>query len=233
MPDRRAEARLLKPGLPKRGSLSEGSSSEAMVMPDAEPVASSQLPATRFGIKLLLWGVQSPVNTGMLLRVAETYRVPVGIIGSEKLLADASAMSTVSDFACGALERVGLMRLDSPVDADAWRGHGRLLATSIDAGAEPLSGFRFQPADVVVLGNEYDGLPDEVMARADCRITVPMADVWTPKPRARRPIDPSRSAPVRQDGRPSLNVAMTGAIICYTAFVQPATMTPAAAESLP
>jgi hypothetical protein len=53
------------------------------------------------GIRLLLWDIRSPINFGMLLRVAETYRVAVAAFGPEHALS-----TTTRDFACGALERV-------------------------------------------------------------------------------------------------------------------------------
>jgi tRNA G18 (ribose-2'-O)-methylase SpoU len=167
------------------------------------------------GIRLLLWNVQSAINLGMLLRVAETYRVPVGILGAGPVLS-----ATTSDFACGALERVGFTALSDAAAAHAWRGKGRLIATSIDRAAASLPEFCFTPGDVVALGNEYDGLPAEIDAAADCKIIIPMAEVWTPKPPSRSPIDPARSKPVARDGEPNLNVAMAGGIICYAAYIQ-------------
>ena len=43
-----------------------------------------------------------------------------------------------------------------------------------------------------------------------------MADVWTPKPHSVNPIDAARTAPVARDGTPNLNVAIAGAIVCYS-----------------
>ena len=172
------------------------------------------------GIRLLLWGLQSPINIGMLLRVAESYRVPVGILGSAAVRNDVGAMATVGDFACGALQRAGFESLANEADIARWRGNNRLVATDTDRGTTALSDFRFEPGDIVMLGNEYDGLPADIAARADHRLTIPMADVWTPKPRSLSPIDPNRVAPVARDGQPNLNVAIAGAIICYAAYLQ-------------
>jgi tRNA G18 (ribose-2'-O)-methylase SpoU len=172
------------------------------------------------GIRLLLWDILSPVNLGMLLRVAETYRVPVAVFGADPVMADAAQQATVSDFACGALQRRGFEALADAKAADAWRGDARLIATSIEHTATTLPDFRFQPGDVVALGNEYDGLPDRFVAGASRKIIIPMAEVWTPKPRSIHPIDPARTAPVARDGEANLNVAMAGGIICYAAYVQ-------------
>jgi tRNA (cytidine/uridine-2'-O-)-methyltransferase len=167
------------------------------------------------GIRLALWDIQSPINFGMLLRVAETYRIPVAASGP-----DMAQSMTVRDFACGALERVGFNTIDSVTGLKDWQDNNRLIATSIESGAQSLLDFRFVPGDVVVLGNEYDGLPPDVESRADCRLIIPMATVWTPKPRSVSPIDAARTTPVARDGTPNLNVAMAGAIICYAAHAQ-------------
>jgi tRNA G18 (ribose-2'-O)-methylase SpoU len=167
------------------------------------------------GIRLLLWDLRSPINFGMLLRVAETYRAPIAAFGTEHSLSP-----TARDFACGALERVGFTQIENVSSLETWQGKSRLVATSIEHGSESLPDFRFLPCDVIALGNEYDGLPAELESRADRKLRIPMADVWTPKPRSSSPIDPIRTAPVARDGSPNLNVAIAGAIICYAAHTQ-------------
>jgi tRNA G18 (ribose-2'-O)-methylase SpoU len=180
----------------------------------AQPAAANPSEAGS-GIRLLLWDLRSPINFGMLLRAAETYRVAVAAFGI-----DHAQSSTTRDFACGALERVGFQPLADRAALRDWQGDGRLIATSIEPGSDQLPEFRFRPGDVVALGNEYDGLPAELERSADCRLRIPMAQVWTPKPRSSHPIDPTRKAPVARDGQPNLNVAMAGAIICYAAHAQ-------------
>ena len=77
--------------------------------------------------------------------------------------------------------------------------------------------FPFFPGDLIVMGNEYDGLPDELVAgRMPC-CTCPRLRPGCPRS-SHSPIDPSRTAPVARDGTPSLNVAMTAGIICYAAY---------------
>ena len=175
--------------------------------------------AASSGLTLLLYELQSPINIGMILRVAETYGVDVAILGSSGVLGDASKRRTISDFACGALERKGFTALESEAMLAAWANGRRLVATSIDPRSVPLPEFRFEHGDVVILGNEYDGLPASLAERCSMSLHIPMADVWTPKPPSSSPIDPSRVAPVSHDGQPNLNVAMAGAIVCYGRFV--------------
>jgi len=172
------------------------------------------------GLELLLYGLQSPINIGMILRVAETYRFGVSIYDLHRVLDDAAKFSTIGDFACGAVARRGFRAFDKETAlAPALRGK-RLIATSIDPSACALPDYVFRAGDVFVLGNEYDGLPDVVLSRADGILHIPMPAGWTPKPKARHSIDPSRTAPVANDGKPNLNVAMTAAILCYAAYIR-------------
>jgi tRNA G18 (ribose-2'-O)-methylase SpoU len=169
-------------------------------------------------LTLLLYGLQSPANIGMILRVAETYRVGVAIHGSESVLDNPEKLRTVEDFACGAVERVGFRRTAAAADLEPLRAGGRLVAASLDPRSRAVWDFGFEPGDVVVLGNEYDGLPESVARDCAASVHIPMPDVWTPKPRSSDPIDPTRTTPVARDGRPNLNVAIAGGIVCYQWF---------------
>jgi tRNA (cytidine/uridine-2'-O-)-methyltransferase len=168
-------------------------------------------------ITLFLNNLQSPINIGMALRVAETYQTPVMAYDPTGVLADAGKAKTISDFACGAMQRCGLSVIDDPAKVFA-RGV-RVVATTIEARSIALPDFVFQPGDVVAIGNEYDGLPDVFSARAGAALRIPMAEVYTPKPASHTPIDPGRSAPVARDGRPNLNAAMSAGIIVYSAWL--------------
>lgn len=171
-------------------------------------------------LQLILVGLQSPINIGLILRLAEAYRFSVNIIDSDRVLNDSGKMSTVSDFACGALTRRGLNRLESSEALTQLRAGRRLIATAIGENTVPLTGFEFQPGDLIALGNEYDGLSDTFVREADVVIQVPTPPVWMPKEQSKLPIDPLRKAPVARDGEPSLNVAVTGGIVCYAAYAQ-------------
>jgi len=171
------------------------------------------------GLGLLLYGLQSPINIGMILRVAETYRFAVSIYDQFQVLDDPQRRGTIADFACGAVARQGFEPLaDEAAIVAALHGR-RLIATSIAAGGDVLPYFDFRRGDVFALGNEYDGLPDALLARADAVLHIPMPAGWAPKPKAERPIDPARTAAVANDGQPNLNVAMTAGILCYAAYV--------------
>jgi tRNA G18 (ribose-2'-O)-methylase SpoU len=171
------------------------------------------------GLEFLLYGLQSPINMGMILRIAETYQFQVSIYDQFRVLDNPERLSTIKDFACGAVSRQGFHALaDEAAVARVLRGR-RLVATSIVPTTCALPDFTFHRGDFIALGNEYDGLPDAVFSRADTVLHVPMPAGFTPKPTAQRPIDPTRAAPVARDGQPNLNVAMTAGILCYAAYV--------------
>jgi tRNA G18 (ribose-2'-O)-methylase SpoU len=170
------------------------------------------------GLEFLLYGLQSPINIGMILRVAETYQVRVAIYDRHRVLDDPDKFSTIRDFSCGAAARRSFRRIGDDAALARMLAGRRLVSTSIDAKSCALPRHQFGRGDVVALGNEYDGLPDDIIARADTVLHIPMPFGWAPKPMATRPIDPARAAPVARDGQPSLNVAMTAGIICYAAF---------------
>ena len=184
---------------------------------DAEAVEAVAVPSERFQ-ELLLYGLQSPINIGMILRVAETYQFRVSIFDRHRVLDDPAKLATIEDFACGALTRRGFRTVGHEAELAQVLNGRRLVATSIELGATALPSHRFRLGDLFALGNEYDGLPDAIMTRADTVLTIPMPAVWTPKPRSLSPIDPARTAAVAHDGQPNLNVAISAGIICYAAF---------------
>ncbi len=166
--------------------------------------------------RLLVWDVQSPINLGMILRVAEGFAIPVDVWDPRGVLLDKSRARTVSDFACGALERPNTRILAS--EPTPGRQAGRFIATALDE-VDPVSlpDFEFRETDLVAVGNEYDGLPKAVIAKADIVVHIPMPLVRTPKPRSATPLDPTRVGFESKDDKPVLNTAMSAGILCFEA----------------
>lgn len=144
-------------------------------------------------VSLALYQPDIPQNTGTLLRLGACLGVrvhviePTGFIWSEK-----------------SLKRAGMDYLDQ-VDVVRHRSYEAfcddvatfriiLLTTR---GTTPYTEFSFQPDDVLLLGRESAGVPEEVHAAADATVVVPM------QPAAR-----------------SLNVAVTGAMVLGEALRQ-------------
>ena len=68
---------------------------------------------------LLLVDLRSPINFGMCLRLAETFAMDVLVFDPSGLTADTGKRQTISDFACGALERKGFTQI---ADLNLWTG---------------------------------------------------------------------------------------------------------------
>src|ERR1700681_4570791 len=117
--------------------------------------------------ELLLYALQSPINLGMILRVAETYRFGVSIYDRHRVFDNPEKLRTAQDFACGAMSRRALRRFTDEESLERMLVGRRLIATSIGNSSCELTSYEFRPCDLFALGNEYDGLPESVIGRAD------------------------------------------------------------------
>ena len=108
-------------------------------------------------------------NVGAILRTAACMGIavdliePMGFTWSEKAVARAG------------MDYVGAVEIVRHVDWDAFvaqvRGRIVLLTTK---GAVRLDAAVFQADDVLLMGSEGAGVPDDVHARADLRVLIPM-----------------------------------------------------------
>jgi tRNA (cytidine/uridine-2'-O-)-methyltransferase len=145
--------------------------------------------------RLAIFQPDIPQNTGTMLRLAACLGVPVEIIEPAAFdVSDRNLRRSGMDY----LNHVTIARHISWRAFEEWRreGKGRLvLATT--RGAVPYTDFHYEPEDIILVGRESAGVPDEVHAAADARIVVPM-----------------------QTGMRSLNVAVTAAMILGEALRQ-------------
>jgi tRNA (cytidine/uridine-2'-O-)-methyltransferase len=131
-------------------------------------------------------------NVGTILRLAACMGVavdliePMGFAWSDRALARAGM-----DYADAATV---VRHVDWAAFAAQLDGRLVLLTTT---GATPLFDAAFRADDVLLLGSESAGVPEDVHARADLRVRVPM-----------------------RDGMRSLNVAVAGAIVLGEAMRQ-------------
>lgn len=123
--------------------------------------------------RVVLYQPEIPPNTGNVARTcAATARAlhliePLGFSLEDRYLRRAG------------LDYWPLVRLHRHGDAAAFlqereRLGGRLVALSARA-AQPYSTFRYASDDWLLFGRESDGLPEELLALADARLTIPMA----------------------------------------------------------
>ncbi len=123
-------------------------------------------------IRLALYQPDIPQNTGTMLRMAACLGVAVEIIEP--------AGFDVSD---RNFRRAGLDYLDQLTITRhaSWRAFeafftdaGLRLVLTTTKGAIPYTGFAFLPGDILLMGRESAGVPDEVHGAADARVVVPM-----------------------------------------------------------
>ncbi|KAB0264099.1 tRNA (cytidine(34)-2'-O)-methyltransferase [Microvirga brassicacearum] len=148
--------------------------------------------------RLAIYQPDIPQNTGTMLRLAACLGVPVEIIEPAGFdVSDRNLRRSGMDY----LDQVKITRHISWRAFAEWRRgtEGRLvLATT--KGAISYADFTFQPADIILVGRESAGVPEEVHEAADARLLVPM-----------------------QQGLRSLNVAVTAAMILGEALRQTGT----------
>jgi tRNA (cytidine/uridine-2'-O-)-methyltransferase len=148
--------------------------------------------------RLAIYQPDIPQNTGTMLRLAACLGVPVDIIEPAGFdVSDRNLRRSGMDY----LDHAAITRHMSWRSFEAWRqeGKGRLILATTK-GAMPYVDFRFKPDDIILVGRESAGVPDDVHDAADVRIIVPM-----------------------QPGLRSLNVAVTAAMILGEALRQTGT----------
>jgi TrmH family RNA methyltransferase len=137
-------------------------------------------PADPPPVGVSLWHVVDPGNVGTILRAADG--LGPAFVALSAGCADPTGAKALRASA-GAVFRVPLGRFE-----EAPRPRVALVAH----GGEPLAELELPPRATFLLGAEREGLPDDIVAAADIRATIPLAP-----------------------GAESLNVAMTAAIALY------------------
>jgi tRNA (cytidine/uridine-2'-O-)-methyltransferase len=143
-------------------------------------------------MRLALYQPDIPQNTGTLVRLCACLGVPLDIIEPCGFtFTDKQLRRAAMDYA----DRAELKRHNSWADFVPTLS-GRLVLASTK-GARPYTDFAFRADDLILLGQEQSGVPDEVHTRADARLVIPM-----------------------QGGARSLNIAVAGAMILGEALRQ-------------
>jgi tRNA (cytidine/uridine-2'-O-)-methyltransferase len=120
-------------------------------------------------MRLALYQPDIPQNTGALLRLAACLGLqvdliePAGFVLSDKRLLRAG------------MDYVDLVPLTRHASWDAFEKvrNGRLVLLTTKSDLS-FTEFSFEPGDTLLLGRESAGVPDEIHARADARLRVPM-----------------------------------------------------------
>lgn len=134
--------------------------------------------------------ITNPQNLGMIIRSVAA-SPSAGILLPSKGCAPLSPL--VIKASAGTLFRCPILRCDNLDTALAdFRGAGSAVCVLSGGAGQDLGDFRPTGSVVYVLGNETDGVSDRVMAMADSRVRIPMAN-----------------------GVESLNVAVTAALLAF------------------
>jgi TrmH family RNA methyltransferase len=147
------------------------------------------------GLAVVCIDVRDPGNLGVLMRSA----------AGSGALAVVCTPGTVDPFnpktvraSAGAIFQVSLARAPGVGETlDRLRSAGFRLVATVARGGVDYSAADWSGRVALLLGNEASGLPADVVERADSAVTVPMAA-----------------------GTESLNVAMTGTVLCFEASRQ-------------
>jgi tRNA (cytidine/uridine-2'-O-)-methyltransferase len=122
---------------------------------------------------LALYQPDIPQNAGTLFRLSACLGLAVHMI--EPAGFDASDRS-LKRAGLDYLAFVTLIRHLSWREFEAWRAaNGRRLVLLTTRAATPYLDFSFAPSDIVMVGRESSGVPQEVHDAADARLTIPMA----------------------------------------------------------
>jgi tRNA (cytidine/uridine-2'-O-)-methyltransferase len=120
-------------------------------------------------MRLALYQPDIAPNAATLMRLCACLGIPMDLIEPAGfIVSDSKFRRAGMDY----LDRLDLVRHASWERFQA-RRHGRLVLATTKATLAHYDA-RFQPTDIVLVGRETSGVPDEVHAAADLRVTVPM-----------------------------------------------------------
>jgi tRNA (cytidine/uridine-2'-O-)-methyltransferase len=111
-------------------------------------------------------------NTGTILRMAACFGLDAHIIEPTGFpITDRAFRRAGMDY----LDHVSLTRHASWSAFEAWRREQKLRLVALTTkAATPYVDHAFHRTDILLLGRESAGLPDEVHAAADARLVIPM-----------------------------------------------------------
>ncbi len=126
-------------------------------------------------MRLALFQPDIPQNTGTLLRLGACLDLPLDIIEPCGFLFNEKALRRASmDY----LNLAQYRRHNSWTDFLEYRQrhpetYGRIVLLTTHA-AQPYTDFEFQPNDIILMGRESAGVPEQVHKTADTRLLIPM-----------------------------------------------------------
>ncbi len=127
----------------------------------------------RMQMRVALYQPEIAGNVGAILRLSACFAVPVDIImPCGFAFSDAKLKRAAMDY--GAAADVTRHAAFADFDA-ACRAEGRRIVLMSSHASVRLPHVAFQPDDVLLMGSESAGVPDDVRDQADVRVRIPMA----------------------------------------------------------
>jgi tRNA (cytidine/uridine-2'-O-)-methyltransferase len=121
-------------------------------------------------MRLALYQPDMPSNTGTMMRLCACLGIGLDIIEPCGFpLDDARLRRAAMDY----IDHLDYARHRSWTEFAAQIGARRLVLLTTKA-AVPYTEYAFQPDDIIMVGRESAGVPDDVHARADGRIVIPL-----------------------------------------------------------
>lgn len=123
---------------------------------------------------LALYQPDIPQNTGTILRMAACLGISVHLIEPAGFaLSDRNLKRAGMDY----LDRAALVRHMDWDAFNAWRcDEGRRLLLLTTKSSTAYTDYSFESSDILLLGRESAGVPEEVHAAVDARLTIPMVE---------------------------------------------------------
>ena len=120
-------------------------------------------------MRLCLYQPDIPQNTGAAIRLAAGFGVALDVVEPCGFPFDDAKMKRV------AMDYGAAADITRHADWDSFitQRQGRLILLTTKA-ALPYHEFAFQPDDILMVGRESSGVPDEVHAAADARVVIPI-----------------------------------------------------------
>jgi tRNA (cytidine/uridine-2'-O-)-methyltransferase len=123
-------------------------------------------------MQLALYQPDIPQNTGTMLRLCACLGVTAHLIEPAGFpISDKNFRRAGMDY----IDLVDIRRHISWSDFEIWRNaSGARLVLATTKGAVPYPEFSFRSDDIILMGRESAGVPDEVHEAADARLLIPM-----------------------------------------------------------
>ncbi|PJI89897.1 tRNA (cytidine(34)-2'-O)-methyltransferase [Sphingomonas koreensis] len=109
-------------------------------------------------------------NVGAVLRIGACLATPIDLIEPMGFAWDDKRVARAG------MDYIGHVAITRHADWDAFerQAKGRIVLLTT-RGATPLHDFAFEDDDILLFGSESAGVPEQVHARADARVVIPMA----------------------------------------------------------